>query len=184
MNSYHLMSKPGAKLVKALGGLHGFSGYRGVILTDSGGFQLFSLIRENPDYGEIREKQIIFRPDLGREKLIFTPEKCIQAQFQYGSDIMMALDMCTHPDDPIEIQRESVELTVRVEPRAAARNSIGWLPRKKVSTRPLLFGIVQGGSGSRAAYGMRTQTARKSALTATVLAVGRWAVMANCAPMC
>ena len=145
MNSYHLMSKPGAKLIKALGGLHGFSGYRGVILTDSGGFQLFSLIRENPDYGEIREKQIIFRPDLGREKLIFTPEKCIQAQFQYGSDIMMALDMCTHPDDPIEVQRTSVELTVAWSRRC--REEFDRLASgRKDSARPLLFGIVQGGS--------------------------------------
>ena len=98
MNSYHLMTKPGAKLVKSLGGLHGFTGYRGAILTDSGGFQLYSLIRENADYGEIRDKEIIFRPDRGKEKLTFTPEKCIQVQFQYGSDVMMALDMCTHPD--------------------------------------------------------------------------------------
>ena len=67
MNSYHLMTKPGAKLVKSLGGLHGFTGYRGAILTDSGGFQLYSLIRENADYGEIRDKEIIFRPDRGRE---------------------------------------------------------------------------------------------------------------------
>ena len=78
MNSYHLMSKPGAKLIKSLGGLHGFTGYTGAILTDSGGFQLYSLIRENPEYGEIRDNEIIFRPDRGKEKLIFTPEKCIQ----------------------------------------------------------------------------------------------------------
>ena len=77
MNSYHLMTKPGAKLVKALGGLHGFTGYRGAILTDSGGFQLYSLIRENPEYGEIRDREIIFRPDRGKEKLTFTPEKCV-----------------------------------------------------------------------------------------------------------
>ncbi|OOL20776.1 queuine tRNA-ribosyltransferase, partial [Klebsiella aerogenes] len=120
MNSYHLMTKPGAKQIKALGGLHGFSGYRGVILTDSGGFQLYSLIRENAAYGEIRDKEIIFRPDGGREKLTFTPEKCIQAQFQYGSDIMMALDMCTHPDDPYELQKRSVDLTVAWSARCRA----------------------------------------------------------------
>ena len=67
MNSYHLMTKPGAKLIKSLGGLHGFTGYGGAILTDSGGFQLYSLIRENPEYGEIRDREIIFRPDqIGR----------------------------------------------------------------------------------------------------------------------
>lgn len=145
MNSYHLMTKPGAKLIKSLGGLHGFTGYRGAILTDSGGFQLYSLIRENPDYGEIRDKEIIFRPDRGKEKLTFTPEKCIQVQFQYGSDIMMALDMCTHPDDPPETQRRSVELTVKWGERCKAEfNKL--VRQGRGETRPLLFGIVQGGS--------------------------------------
>ncbi len=143
MNSYHLMTKPGAKLVKALGGLHGFSGYRGAILTDSGGFQLYSLIRENPVYGEIRDREIIFRPDGGRDKLTFTPEKCIQAQFQYGSDIMMALDMCTHPDDPLDVQRASVEHTVAWSRRCRAEFDKLCAGREK---RPLLFGIVQGGA--------------------------------------
>ncbi len=143
MNSYHLMTKPGAKLVKSLGGLHGFTGYGGAILTDSGGFQLYSLIRENPEYGEIRDKEIIFRPDLGWEKLTYTPEKCIQVQFQYGSDIMMALDMCTHPDDPIEVQRRSVELTVKWGARCRAEFD---KLAGKLDKKPLLFGIVQGGS--------------------------------------
>ena len=143
MNSYHLMTKPGAKLIKALGGLHGFTGYSGAILTDSGGFQLYSLIRENPEYGEIRDKEIIFRPDLGRERLTYTPEKCIQVQFQYGSDIMMALDMCTHPDDPPEVQKRSVELTVRWGERCRAEFD---KLSKKMDQKPRLFGIVQGGS--------------------------------------
>lgn len=142
MNSYHLMSKPGAKLIKSLGGLHGFTGYKGAILTDSGGFQLYSLIRENPAYGEIRDNEIIFRPDMGSEKLIFTPEKCIQAQFQYGSDIIMALDMCTSPDDPYEVQKRSVELTVRWGARCRAEYDK--LSRGKQAA-PLIFGIVQGG---------------------------------------
>ncbi len=145
MNSYHLMTKPGAKLIKSLGGLHGFTGYEGVVLTDSGGFQLYSLIRENNDYGEIRDKEIIFRPDRGREKLSFTPEKCIQVQFQYGSDIMMALDMCTHPDDPPEVQRRSVELTVKWG-RRCKEEFEKLVSQSKATRRPLLFGIVQGGS--------------------------------------
>ncbi|MBQ8088350.1 MAG: queuine tRNA-ribosyltransferase family protein [Clostridia bacterium] len=145
MNSYHLMSKPGAKLIKSLGGLHRFTGYRGAILTDSGGFQLYSLIRENADYGEIRDREIIFRPDRGTEKLTFTPEKCIQVQFQYGSDIMMALDMCTHPDDPAEVQRRSVELTVKWGKRC--REEFDKLVKgRDAAHRPLLFGIVQGGA--------------------------------------
>nr|AMP51197.1 tgt_general: tRNA-guanine family transglycosylase [uncultured bacterium] len=123
--------------------MHGFTGYKGAILTDSGGFQLYSLIRENAEYGEIRDKEIIFRPDRGKEKITFTPEKCIQVQFQYGSDIMMALDMCTHPGDPIDVQRRSVELTVRWGARCRAEYDK--LVRGRKGPRPLLFGIVQGG---------------------------------------
>lgn len=143
MNSYHLMTKPGAKLIKSLGGLHAFTGYRGAILTDSGGFQLYSLIRENPAYGEIRENEIIFRPDMGARKLLFSPEKCIQAQFQYGSDIMMALDLCTAPGDPIEVQRQSVDLTVKWGARCRAE--FDKLSKGRPDP-PLLFGIVQGGA--------------------------------------
>ncbi len=142
MNSYHLMTKPGAKLVKSFGGLHGFTGYSGAILTDSGGFQLYSLIRENPEYGEIRDREIIFRPDRGNRKLTFTPEKCMQVQFQYGSDIMMALDMCTHPDDPFDVQRRSVELTVKWGARCRAEFD---KLSARMEKKPLLFGIVQGG---------------------------------------
>lgn len=142
MNTYHLMSRPGARLIKSLGGLHGFTGYRGAILTDSGGFQLYSLIRENPDYGEIRESEIVFRPDR-RERMVFTPEKCITAQFQLGSDIMMALDLCTHPDDSEDAQRRSVELTVRWGERCRAEFDRLAAGRAQ---RPLLLGIVQGGA--------------------------------------
>lgn len=142
MNTYHLMTKPGARLIKSLGGLHGFSGYRGAILTDSGGFQLYSLIRENPEYGEIRENEIIFRPDR-KERMVYTPEKCVTAQLQFGSDVIMALDMCTHPDDDAATQRRSVELTVRWGERCRAE--FDRLTAKK-EKKPLLLGIVQGGS--------------------------------------
>ena len=144
MNTYHLYRRPGARLIKTLGGLHAFTGWNRVILTDSGGFQLYSLIHENPEYGEIRDSEIIFRPDRGDEKLVFTPEKCIQAQFQYGSDIMMALDICTEPDDPDEAQRRSVELTVKWARRC--RDEYDKLVRGRKGPRPLLFGIVQGGA--------------------------------------
>ncbi len=144
MNTYHLYNRPGPKRVKALGGLHRFTGFPRVILTDSGGFQLYSLIRENPNYGEIRDNEIVFRPDMGSEKLIFTPEKCIQAQLQYGSDIVMALDLCTHPEDPPEAQRRSVELTVKWARRC--RDEFDKLTAGRKGPKPLLFGIVQGGS--------------------------------------
>ena len=143
MNTYHLYNRPGAQLIKRLGGLHAFSGYPGAILTDSGGFQLYSLIRENPAYGEIREGEIIFRPAQDGKKLIFTPEKCIQAQMQFGSDILMALDVCTHPDDSPEVQRRSVELTVKWAGRCRAEFD---KLTAKMDEKPKLFAIVQGGA--------------------------------------
>jgi len=144
MNAYHLLTKPGASTIKALGGLHTFSGWDGPILTDSGGFQVFSLIRENEKFGEIRANEIVFRPEGKKgKKMIFSPEKCIQAQFAYGSDIIMCLDYCTHPDDPPEINRRSVDITIQWAKRCKDEyNRLAAISQKK----PLIFGIIQGGS--------------------------------------
>ena len=111
MNTYHLMTKPGAGTIKALGGLNKFTGWSRPIITDSGGFQVFSLIRENASFGEIRSNEIIFRRD--GKKTTLSPEKCIQSQLAYGSDVLMALDYCTHPNDPYEQQARAVDVTIR-----------------------------------------------------------------------
>ena len=117
MNAYHLMSNPGQSVVKSVGGLNKFINYSRPILTDSGGFQVFSLIRENAKFGEIQDNQIVFKSEKSSEKNIFTPEKCIRAQADYGSDIFMCLDYCTHPSDPDEINRKSVDITDRKSTR-------------------------------------------------------------------
>ena len=145
MNTYHLLSKPGPATLKAMGGLHRFIGWDRPILTDSGGFQVFSMIRENPKYGEIRPNEIVFRPDGGREKLLLSPEKCIQAQLAYGADILMCLDYCTHPDDPYEENLRSVETTVRWAKRCKEEYLAAMGRRKGEGKRPLLFAIIQGG---------------------------------------
>ena len=138
MNSFHLMTKPGHSVIKALGGLKEFCGWRGPIIVDSGGFQVFSLIRENKKFGDIRHNEIIFRQD-GR-KTVLTPEKCVQSGLSLGADVIMALDYCTHPSDPYGIQEKSVEATIRwgsvCMESFQARKDHG-------STR--LFGIIQGG---------------------------------------
>ena len=143
MNAYHLMSNPGQSAVKSAGGLNKLINWNCPILTDSGGFQVFSLIRENSKFGEIHDKQIIFRQ--GGEKIIFTPEKCIRAQFDYGSDIMMCLDYCTHPNDPEEINRKSVDITIKWAQRCKAEYD-KILETKQYKNRPLIFGIIQGGN--------------------------------------
>lgn len=145
MNSYHLLSKPGLSVLKQFGGIHAFSGWNHPILTDSGGFQVFSLIGENPKYGEIRRNEVIFRPD-GGEKLILTPEKCIASQFAYGSDIIMCLDYCTRPDDSYEVNSLAVDITVEWAERCKNEYKKQLTMRKIApELRPLLFGIIQGG---------------------------------------
>jgi queuine tRNA-ribosyltransferase len=142
MNTYHLMTKPGAATVKALGGLHKFCNWQGPIVTDSGGFQVFSLLRENASMGEIRRDGIIFRRD--GKKVILSPEKCVQSQLAYGADVLMALDYCTHPADGYDIQAKAVETTIRW-----GRQSMEAF--QKTARRPgakagKLFGIIQGGN--------------------------------------
>ncbi|MCL2217968.1 MAG: tRNA-guanine transglycosylase [Defluviitaleaceae bacterium] len=156
MNTYHLMTKPGAGAVKAMGGLNTFCGWKRPIITDSGGFQVFSLLRENASMGEIRPNEIIFRRD--GKKTVLSPEKCIQSQLAYGSDVLMALDYCTHPNDPYEIQARAVEVTIRWGKKcmdtfnAANKHSRPRIRHEAGSTRHeagnsrQLFGIIQGGN--------------------------------------
>ena len=160
MNTYHLMTKPGASTIKALGGLHKFTGWNRPIITDSGGFQVFSLIRENASFGEIRPNEIIFRRD--GKKTTLSPEKCIQSQLAYGSDVLMALDYCTHPNDPYEKQAQAVDVTIRWGKKCmdtfrkglTQRNSPCTPDRPSADSRsglkfpcvPQLFGIIQGGN--------------------------------------
>ena len=139
MNTYHLMTKPGASTVKALGGLNEFTGWKHPIITDSGGFQVFSLIRENASFGEIRPNEIIFRKD--GKKTVLSPEKCIQSQLAYGSDVLMALDYCTHPNDPYERQVQSVDVTIRW-----GKKCMDTFKQHRGKHSPQLFGIIQGGN--------------------------------------
>ncbi len=111
MNTFHLMQHPGSSTVQALGGLHAMSGWDGPILTDSGGFQAYSLIRQNALRLADRQRHRL-SPGRRRRKLLLTPEKCIQLQFAYGSDILMCLDDCTHVDDDLAEQRLSVRRTI------------------------------------------------------------------------
>ena len=139
MNTYHLMTKPGASTIKALGGLNNFAGWDRPIITDSGGFQVFSLIRENASFGEIRPNEIIFRRD--GKKTVLSPEKCIQSQLAYGSDVLMALDYCTHPNDEYERQAQSVDVTIRW-----GKKCMDTFKQANKSRSPQIFGIIQGGN--------------------------------------
>lgn len=146
MNTYHLMTKPGPSTISSVGGLHNFINWQHPILTDSGGFQVFSLIRENNKYGKITDKNIIFVNEASNKKTILTPEKCISAQFSYGSDIIMCLDYCTHPNDPYEINKKSVEITIKWAKRCKKQYETLIKSRKaKEFIPPKIFAIIQGG---------------------------------------
>jgi queuine tRNA-ribosyltransferase len=132
-NTYHLMLRPGAERVSALGGLHKFMNWKGPILTDSGGYQVMSLSKLR----EISEKGVIFKSHLDGSKHELSPERAMQIQHLLDSDITMCLDECTpHPATP-----EQAALSMRMSMRWAARCKEAFTPRPGYA----LFGINQGG---------------------------------------
>jgi queuine tRNA-ribosyltransferase len=146
MNTFHLMQKPGSSTVRSLGRLNRMTGWERPIFTDSGGFQAYSLIRQNTKFGSLTDKGILFRPDRGDKKILLTPEKCIQLQMGFGSDVLFCLDDCTHIDDSHEEQVLSVARTIRWA--AACRREFDRLAAEKglsESEQPKLFAVVQGG---------------------------------------
>jgi len=108
-NTYHLYLRPGVETVRRMGGLHGFMSWRRAILTDSGGFQVFSL----SELRKLNEDGVTFRSHLDGSSHVFTPESAMAAQIGLGADIIMAFDECTeYPADPARV-RQSMELTAR-----------------------------------------------------------------------
>lgn len=146
MNIFHLLQKPGSTTIQALGGLHRMCGWPGPIVTDSGGFQVYSLIRQNPTWGHLSDRGILFRPQGGERKFQLTAEKSIQLQLRYGTDVAICLDDCTHAEAPHETQRESVERTIQWARRC--REEFERIVEQKGlarEERPLLFAVIQGG---------------------------------------
>jgi queuine tRNA-ribosyltransferase len=130
-NAYHLAVRPGFDLVRQMGGIARFMGFRGAILTDSGGFQAMSLAKIN----SIDEGGIRFRSHLDGAPVVLTPESAVEIQHALGADIMMALDECTpYPADHARALA-SLELTARWAERCI---------RARTSPAQALFGIVQG----------------------------------------
>ena len=148
MNAYHLMQKPGTSTVNALGGIHKMAGWNRPILTDSGGFQAYSLIRQNAKFGRLTDQGIRFKPEGAEREFMLTPEKCVQVQLAYGADIVVCLDECTHVDDLPDAQELSVMRTIQWAKRCK-EEFVRILKQRKIawesSPRPLLFGVVQGG---------------------------------------
>jgi queuine tRNA-ribosyltransferase len=132
-NTYHLMLRPGADAVATLGGLHRFTGWEGPMLTDSGGFQVFSLPAGTV---KVDDDGVTFRSTYDGSSHRLTPERAVQVQALLGADVQMALDVCPALPSPPEVIRQAVERTA------------AWAARAKAAPRgegQALFGIAQGG---------------------------------------
>lgn len=142
-NTYHLMLRPTAELIAEMGGLHRFENWNRCLLTDSGGFQVFSL---SP---KIDEEGVLFKSVYDGAAVKFTPERAVEVQEMFGSDIAMLLDVCTALPATAQALREGLDRTIR------------WAERQKaVHTRTdqVQFGIVQGGTDLE----MRVESARRT----------------------
>src|SRR5258708_1953445 len=146
VNALHVTTQPGADVISKLGGLHGFMGWPGPIVTDSGGYQIYSLLRENSRNGSVSAKGFIYRPGGGGDKRLFTPEKSIQQQMRFGADVLFCLDQCTHPEDPSEFHLASVERTLAWARLCKAEFDRRLAQRDGDGPRPLLFAVIQGGN--------------------------------------
>ncbi|NTU69428.1 tRNA guanosine(34) transglycosylase Tgt [bacterium] len=145
-NTYHLYLRPGNKLIKKMGGLHKFMNWDKPILTDSGGYQVFSLAQQRngqKNLVKINEKEVVFTSHLDGSKHIFSPEKVIDIEYDLGVDIAMPLDWCPSADaDEKEIEK-AVNLTTEWFERAFRHL------KKKKGDKPALFPIIQGGAVKR-----------------------------------
>jgi queuine tRNA-ribosyltransferase len=149
MNTFHLMQRPGSSTIKGLGGLHRFSGWQGPIITDSGGFQAYSLIRNQPKQGSLTDQGLSFRQQGSNHKYQLTPAKAIQLQLSYRSDVVICLDDCTNVEDSAEVQERAVKRTLDWARRSKREfDHLVEQTRLEEGQRPLLMAVVQGG-GSR-----------------------------------
>ena len=131
-NTYHLMQRPGVDVIKDHGGLHEFMGWDKPILTDSGGYQVFSLAKNR----KITEEGVKFNSPLNGDRLFLSPESCMDLQKQYGVDIAMVLDECT----PYPVEKSIAGSSMRLSLRWAQRCRDSF-----ISSNQSLFGIIQGG---------------------------------------
>ncbi len=165
-NTYHLYLQPGDEIIRDAGGLHAFSGWNGPMMTDSGGFQVFSLgvafgkginkileahhpsnflpVRsmdeDQQKYATVGEDGVTFKSIIDGSIHYFTAERSIEIQHNLGADIIFSFDECTAPNDTYEYQSQSVDRTHRW-----AKRSLDYHLSKENSKRQALFGIIQGG---------------------------------------
>jgi queuine tRNA-ribosyltransferase len=136
-NTYHLYLRPGHELIRKLGGLHKFMSWPGAILTDSGGFQVFSL----SELRKVSDEGVTFRSHLDGSEHFLSPEKALEVEIALGADIVMVLDECIEAPSPEGRTREAAARTLDW-----ARCSRDYFAQHGDASRQMMFGIVQGGT--------------------------------------
>ncbi|HBQ21235.1 MAG: tRNA guanosine(34) transglycosylase Tgt [Deltaproteobacteria bacterium GWA2_38_16] len=131
-NTYHLMLRPGTEVIQKMGGLHSFMGWKRPILTDSGGYQVFSLSQ----FTTVKEEGVLFQSPVDGQKILLTPETSIQAQEALGADIIMCFDECP----PFPATEKQIQTSLELSLRWAKRSQ-----KAQIRTNQTLFGIIQGG---------------------------------------
>jgi queuine tRNA-ribosyltransferase len=147
VNTLHLYLEPGLKIIKKAGGVHKFMNWDKPILSDSGGYQVFSLIHKNSKMGKITDAGAVFKSPSDGSMHELTPEKAIQIQFDLGVDMMVCLDDCPPNDFSRADIFQAVERTIVWAGRCKAEYQ-RQLKKRKItkSKRPLLFAVIQGGA--------------------------------------
>ncbi|OGE27037.1 hypothetical protein A3H85_03255 [Candidatus Daviesbacteria bacterium RIFCSPLOWO2_02_FULL_40_8] len=148
VNTYHLMSEPGTPILETVGGVKKFMNWDGLVVSDSGGFQVFSLIYQDPKFGKISDAEVTFYKSSKGEKrkYHFTPERSIQVQFVLGSDIIICLDDVPSVNAKEDQVRLSVKRTIEWAKRCKEEFAKQLQSRKMDhKNRPLLLAVIQGG---------------------------------------
>lgn len=148
VNALHLHLRPGEELIKDLGGIHGFMAWQKPILSDSGGFQAWSL-SQRANLSRITEEGVEFASPIDGTKHFFTPEKAIEIEHKIGADIIMAFDECASDNDDKDYIRKSMERTHHWAKRSLVKHQeLNKKELEKGEKPPLIFGIIQGGTFS------------------------------------
>lgn len=157
VNTYHLLGDPGTQILSKIGGIHKFMNFDGFVVSDSGGWQIFSLIHRSKNGGKITDDGVVF--SIGKEKnKLFSPEVSIQTQFDIGSDIVICLDDFTPPEADINTIKDGVNRTVLWAKKCKKEYEKQVETRQLASDKkPILLSVIQGGYNKE----MRKECAEK-----------------------
>jgi queuine tRNA-ribosyltransferase len=145
VNTYHLFLQPGISRIKKFKGVHNFMNYKGPLVSDSGGYQVFSLVYRNRNMGKIQNSGVTFKSPYDGKEHVLTPKKSIQIQFDMGTDLMVCFDDVPPHDIGSKGMEKSIEHTIAWAKICKKEFDLQIKKRKLKNNPPMLFGVIQGG---------------------------------------